>query len=258
MRAYFDDSEVTIGFDDRGRGEPIVLLHAFPLDHRMWDPVVKLVEHHVRVIAPDLRGFGESTGTGTIDDMAGDVVRLLDRARIERVAVGGLSMGGYVALAIARLFPDRLAALLLADTRAGGDSAETKTAREQAIARVASKGVRPYTGELVPKLLAPSNMKGRDVMVALASLQSPTGVAGALAAMRDRADGTKSLKKIKVPTLVLVGALDTLTPPSEAKKLAAAIPGAELIVIPNAGHLSSVDAPDQFANAIEKLLGVAR
>jgi 3-oxoadipate enol-lactonase len=256
MRAEFGVN--TIGYEDRGRGEPIVLLHGFPLDRRMWEPVIRLVEHHVRVIAPDLRGAGESTGTGTIEDMADDVVRLLDRLRIERVCLGGMSMGGYVALAISRKHPERLAGLLLADTRATADAPEGRAAREAAIATVAAKGVGPYAEEFVPKLLAPANAKGREVMVALAALQSPTGIAGALAAMRDRPDGTKALKKIQVPTLVVVGALDTLIPPAESKKLAAAIPGAELIEIPNAGHLSSVDAPDPFANAIEQLLRMAR
>jgi pimeloyl-ACP methyl ester carboxylesterase len=167
-------------------------------------------------------------------------------------------MGGYVALAFLRRHPSRVRALFLADTRAAADSAEARAGREKAIALVAAKGVSPYAEELVPKLVAPSNERALDLAMALATLQSPVGVAGALAALRDRPDATRDLADVDVPATVLVGALDAITPPAEAEKVAQAIRGAKLITVEGAGHLSALEAPDRVATAIEELMARAR
>lgn len=250
MRITLGDDE--IGCDDRGRGRAAILLHAFPLDRRMWEPVVQAVEMGMRVVTLDFRGLGESTGMGSIADWADDAARLLDRLEIERAVVGGVSMGGYAALAFAARHPQRLAGLLLADTRAGADSDEGKQKREAAIAEVARRGTKAYVEAAVPALLAEGS-KALDLALAIATLQSPTGIAAAQAALRDRPDRSKELASIDAPTTVLVGELDKVTPPAEAKKLADGIRGAKLVKIPGVGHLTPIEAPSQVADALVEL-----
>ncbi len=251
----------TLGYNDRGRGErPLLLLHAFPLDRRMWQRVAPRLERTARLVTFDLRGLGESDGDGqpSIDGFADDAAALLDALGIRRAVVGGLSMGGYAALAFARRHPERLAGLLLADTRAAADTPEGRAARDVAIARIAGEGVGPFCEEFVGKLVAPSNGAAKDHALAIALSQTPVGVAGALGALRDRPDATAHLASIAVPTTVIVGALDAVTPPSDARLLARAIPGATLVEIPGSGHLAALEAPEAFADAAEALLERAR
>jgi len=255
MIARIGDRE--LGWDDVGRGAPILLFHAFPLDRRMWSQVAERVARKVRTIALDFRGLGESTGIGSIEDAADDGARLLDHLGVARAAVGGLSMGGYVAMAFARRHPRRLSALLLADTRSAPDSEEARAGRDRAITEVATRGVRRWAESFIPKLVAPENHAARDLAMALALLQSSNGVAAALAALRDRPDATPSLSKIQVPTTVITGALDSLIPPSESEKLHAAIVNSQLLEIPKAAHLPAIESPDAFADAIESLLARA-
>ncbi len=244
---------VEIGWDDWGRGAPLLLFHAFPLDRRMWEAVARRVEHKVRVIAIDFRGLGESEGMGSIEEAADDGARLLDHLGIARAMVGGLSMGGYVSMAFARRHPSRMAGLLLADTRSAADSDEGRAARERAIAQVVTHGVAAFAGEFVPRLVAPGNKRAFDLARALALLQQPNGVAAALAALRDRPDATAGLAAIAVPTTIVVGELDALTPPADARAMHAAIAGSQLIEIPGAGHLTAIESPDRFATAVESL-----
>ena len=252
MRVRLGD--VDIGWDEVGRGTPLLLLHAFPLDRRMWQGLGQALAPGARVVTMDARGFGESTGAGTIDDFADDAAALLDHLGVARAVVGGLSMGGYVALAFARRHADRLSGLLLADTRAGADNEAGRAGRDAAIARVAGEGPAGFVGEFVPKLVAPEHRKALDLALAIAAQQTALGVAGALAALRDRPDATAGLARIAVPTQIIVGALDALTPPTEARALAAAIPGATQVEIAGAGHLSVLEAPDEFADAVRALL----
>jgi pimeloyl-ACP methyl ester carboxylesterase len=247
----------TIGYDDRGRGRPVALLHAFPLDRRMWEPVTRLIEQAVRVVTIDFRGLGDSGGMGSIADGADDLARLLDHLGIERAVVGGVSMGGYGALAFAARHAARMAGLLLVDTRAGADSDEGRAKRDAAIADVARRGTPAFVEGAVPPLLAPDAAQPRDLALAIATLQEPTGIAAALAAMRDRSDRTGELQAIAAPTTVMVGALDTLTPPAEARKLAEVIRGAKLIELPGTGHLVPLEAPGRVADAIVALVGRA-
>ena len=243
-----------LGFDDRGRGEAVVLLHAFPLDRRMWEALALDLAHAARVITLDFRGLGESEGTATIDEAADDLAALLDHLHVQRAIVCGLSMGGYVALAFSARHPARLAGLVLADTRAGEDSPEGKKARDEAIKRVAREGTNAYIEELVPRLITGRNANARGLALALAHFQSGVGVAGVLSSLRDRPDRTAALSEIRVPTTVIVGAEDTLTPPSEARKMAQAIAGAELVELAGAGHLASLEAPEAFSEAVRGLL----
>ena len=179
---------------------------------------------------------------------------MCEKLELEDVVVGGLSMGGYVALAFARKYPRLTAGLVLADTRSGADNESSKAARDLAIAAVAAHGVHPYCQQLVPTLVSVRNPSACDFALSIATMQSPAGVAGALGALRDRPDATSHLSAITAPTLVLVGAEDTLTPRTEAEKLARGIPGAELVEIPDAGHLSAIEQPARFAVAVDRFL----
>lgn len=243
-----------------GATETVVLLHAFPLDARMWEAAIAELRLDADLCTLDFPGLGESFGRfATIDDAADDVVALLDHLHVERAIACGVSMGGYVALSLAARHGARLGGLLLADTRATADSDEQRAVRDGAIARVAREGVGGYVGELVPRLCAPSSKQAREVAIAIGGLQDPLGVAGALAALRDRPDRSGMLATITVPTTVVVGSEDALTPPEEARRLSQAIPGAELVELVGVGHLSPLEAPARFAEAVRGLLGrVAR
>ena len=251
-----------VDFDDAGQGPPVVLLHAFPLARAMWQPQVAALESEYRLLVPDQRGFGGTSPFGeppSLDQMADDVAGLLDARKLsEPVTLGGLSMGGYVALAFARKYPARLRALVLADTRAEADSPEGRANREQMIAFAQTHSARDVIDQLLPKLLGPETRAHRPEVVdevrRIAVAQTPAGIIGALRAMRDRPDASPSLAHIRVPTLVLVGSDDGLTPPAAAEKLAAAIRGARLEQIPGAGHLSNLEQPERFNTAVRGFL----
>jgi pimeloyl-ACP methyl ester carboxylesterase len=244
-------------FVDEGRGDPIVFLHAFPLDGTMWDAErADLAKRH-RVIVPDLRGFGRSgalTAPTSLDDHAQDVVAILDKLGIARAAIVGLSMGGYIAFALARRYAARISRLVLADTRAAADTPEGRRARDENIALVAREGVPPLVERLLPKLLAKT--AAPDVVTRVRSVggrQTPAGVMAALAALRDRADSTPILATIDAPSLVIVGDLDEISPLAEARTFAGALPKGELEVIPGAGHLSNLESPAAFLAALHRV-----
>jgi pimeloyl-ACP methyl ester carboxylesterase len=250
-----------LSFDDAGKGDPLVLLHAFPLDGRMWLAQKDELAGEVRVIIPDLRGFGRSAdlpAARTIDEHADDVATLLDRLHLERASIAGLSMGGYVALAFARRHPHRLRRLALADTRSLPDSKEGRAGRDQNIALAQSEGVAALVERMLPKLLgakATSEMVTR--VRSLGAAQQANGIIAALAAMRDRADSTPLLSSIPVPASVIVGDFDVVAPPDEARAMGALLPRAEVEVIPDVGHLANIEAPSTFTNALRRLMARA-
>jgi 3-oxoadipate enol-lactonase len=241
-----------IAFDDVGSGAPLVLLHAFPLDRRMWWATASALAAHRRVISPDLRGFGETplAAPYSIADLADDLARLMDALGLSRATVGGMSMGGYVALAFAARHGARLEGLILADTRAGADSPEARRGRDEAIALVEASGVQAYVERQIPRLLSPDASDALRAEVRALGRQTPDAVIAGLVALRERPDRRGELPLIACPTLVMVGAQDALTPPAEAAAMAAAIPGARLVELPGAGHLSCLEAPGAFAAAL--------
>jgi len=252
-----------LAYDDEGPGRVVVLLHGFPLDRTMWEYQTTTLGSLYRVIAPDLRGHGETAapeGIYPIEDMAEDVIELLDALKIaEPIVLGGLSMGGYVALAIAVKHPKRLRGLMLMDTRAGADSFEASQGREALARRVEAEGsAEPAVSAMLPRLFSEWSRQNRADIVARVHermLRTPArAVAGALRGMAARPDRTGDLGRIAVPTLVLVGADDALTPPSEAKAMAEAIPNARLVEIPDAGHLAPLENPTAANAAILKFL----
>jgi pimeloyl-ACP methyl ester carboxylesterase len=250
MRLRIADREMT--YEDIGSGTPLVLLHAFPFDRRMWWATAAALSGRLRVITPDLRGFGESPASEaySIADLADDVAALLDGLGISRATIGGLSWGGYIALAFAARHGARLEGLILADTKAGPDSAEARRGRDEAISLVQAEGVEPYLERQLPRLLSRHASDSLRAEVQALGRQSPDAVLKALPALRDRPDRWSELPLISCPTVVIVGQEDALTPASEARAMAGAIPDAQLVELPGAGHLSNLEAPDAFAAAL--------
>jgi pimeloyl-ACP methyl ester carboxylesterase len=251
----------TTTFDDVGSGRPVVLLHAFPLSRQMWRPQLDGLQRSCRVIVPDLRGFGGSrafTGTPSVEQMADDVAALLDHLALQTAVIGGLSMGGYVALAFARRHANRLQGLILADTRAEADDAEGRANRDKLIAFTRSHPASDVIEQMLPKLISPETATNRPAIGkevrAIASVQAPAAIVAALEALRDRPDATPTLRQITVPTLILVGRDDALTPPARSEAMASQIPRATLVTIVGAGHLSNLEQPELFNNAVRAYL----
>jgi pimeloyl-ACP methyl ester carboxylesterase len=249
------------GGREHGTQPVLVLLHAFPLASEQWSADAEaLASRGLRVIAPSMRGFGgtpPAPGSLSIDAMADDVAAILDALGVtEPVVLGGLSMGGYVTLAFARRHPERLRGLVLADTRAEPDGDEARANRDKAIARVEGGDVAGYVEGLLAVLLSPVTRAERPDIVErareMAMRASASSLTTTLRALRDRPDARPGLSSIAVPVLAMAGADDTVTPPSAAQAMAAAIPGgrASVHVLPHAGHLSNLEQPAAFRDAV--------
>ena len=252
--------DVEIGYDDLGAGDPIVFLHGFPHSRALWAPQLNALVDRARCIAPDLRGFGESTAAPpfTMDQYADDVAALLDALHIERAVICGLSMGGYVALAFWRRHRARVRGLVLMDTRAGADSAEARVKRNDMIALAHERGSSAVADAMISGMVGKSTReKCPEVVDAVHRMleSAPVaGVVGGLAALREREDSTATLGTIDVPVLVVVGEEDVLTPPSEAAMLHAGIRGSTLEVIAGAGHVSNVERPAAVNHILSEFL----
>ena len=243
-----------------GPGDPLVLLHAFPLNGKMFEPQITAFSGDRRVVAPDYPGFGRSPRTPAQPDMryyAEGLGDLLDRLHLERVVLGGVSMGGYVAFECMRLFPERISALVLADTRPEPDPAEMREARNEMALSVARDGVEVLVELQMKRLLSPESLQDGGLVGKVSSIileNSPDGAVAALGAMRERPDSRPLLGEIDVPTLVVGGEEDNISSPEVMGAMAAEIPGARHLTIPNVGHLSSLEAPDEFNAALGDFL----
>jgi 3-oxoadipate enol-lactonase len=256
-------SEITLSrtqsrltYRDQGSGPVVVLIHAFPLDSSMWDGQIAALSARYRVVAPDLPGFGGSDVQEglTVDAAADAVAEVLDRLGADGpVFVGGLSMGGYVALAFGRLYPQRVHGLILADTKADPDDEAARAKRDDAIRKVQDHGVSALVENMLPNLIHAGGSVGEKVR-AIANRQSAAGVSAALRALRDRPDARPALPHMAAPVLVIVGEHDAVTPPEKAEELAAGLSNARLVRIPAAGHLSNLDDPDMFNAAVTTFL----
>jgi 3-oxoadipate enol-lactonase len=236
----------------------VVFLHAFPLSSAMWEPQRGILGHRT-VLTPDFPGFGgRPVDAPDLERFARTVLDHMDAAGIARAIIVGLSMGGYVAFRLHALRPDRVAALVLADTKAGSDDQAGKAKRTDQAARVREEGVEWLAEALLPALLGETTRKTRPEAVAtvreMAARAHPEGVARALEAMRERPDSTAGLEMIQVPVLALVGEEDTLTPEAEARKIAEGVPDGRLLVLPGAGHLSNLERPEAFNEALLSFL----
>ena len=246
-----------VNVEDHGEGVPLVLLHGFPLSMAMWDPIRTGLTETARVITPDLRGFGESdkpVGDYSMASFADDVLRLIDALGLEKIVLGGHSMGGYVALRFAAAHAERLAGLVLVDSRAEADPPEGRERRDAAIARIERDGGAGFLDDFVPNLIAASTRERAPRFVAelrSVAAEVPDHVLiGCLRGMRDRPASTELLATIAVPALVIVGAEDAITPPASARAMAELLPQATLAVIPGAGHTPPVERPLPTAEAM--------
>jgi len=244
-----------------GDGPPVILVHGYPLDGAMWSGVARALAPRFRVLKPDLPGRGETAAPseGRLGDYADFVQAVLD-ALPAPAGLAGFSMGGYVALELVRRRPERLRALALVDTRASADDETGRTKRDEAIATVRASGVGAIAAAMRPRLLSPRSLSNRDLVERVDRImnrQKPETVEGDLIAMRDRPDARNRLREIAIPTLVLVGEDDTLTPPEDSEAMAAAIPEARLVRIGRAGHLAPMERPGAVAAALGDFFAVA-
>jgi 3-oxoadipate enol-lactonase len=240
---------------------PVVLLHGFPFNRSLWREQVEALSETRRVVAPDLRGHGETSlgdGPATMEEMAEDLAALLDELEVGRAVVGGLSMGGYAALAFVRAHPERVAALILADTRAQADTDDVRRTREETARRALAEGMEPIADAIMPKLFAPATREQRPDLIARVREMilgtKPAGAAAALRGMASRRDQTDLLETIDAPTLIIVGSEDTVTPPADAEVMHAKIRGSRLVKIEGAGHVSNVERPGEFNRALAEFL----
>jgi 3-oxoadipate enol-lactonase len=251
--ALVDDAE--IAFDDVGSGLPVVFIHAFPLNRTMWDPQLGALVAECRCIAIDLRGMGESSAQGpfSMDRYADDVVGVLDTLQVEQAVIVGLSMGGYVAFALWRRHRQRVRALVLADTRATADPPDAVERRRTLIELASTQGSTAIANAQIAGLVGKTTRDKRpDIYDAIHRMiaQAPSaGIIGALEAMIARPDSTGTCATIDVPTLVIAGDEDVLTPPAAARAVHEAIAGSHLEILRQAGHLSSLERPAAF-NAV--------
>lgn len=252
---------MSYGERGEGPGDPLILLHGFPLNRKMWAPQVEAFSATRRVITPDYPGFGASPRPCAQPDMryyAEGVLGLLDKLGLDRVVLGGLSMGGYVAFACLRLFPERISALLLANTRPDPDDEDARETRRKMARRVAEEGVEVIPELQIERLFAPEVLKNNKKVVefvhGIMLDSSPDGAVAALGAMRDRPDSTGLLGKINVPTLVISGEKDTIATPEVMSEMAANIPGSHYHIISAAGHLSNLEAPEEFNTTLREFL----
>ncbi|HKG61216.1 MAG TPA: alpha/beta fold hydrolase [Pyrinomonadaceae bacterium] len=247
-----------LAYTDTGVGRPIVLIHGYPFNRSLWTEQIPSLSNSYRIIAPDLRGFGDSEASSqdisTMNQLAADVAALMDHLEIPRATIGGLSMGGYVALAFYKQFHSRVRALILADTRAQADTEEAKQTRAQQAQKALSEGMAGIADAMLPKLLTPETVSKRPEIVKFVRdmmLQTkPEGAAAALRGMAEREDQTALLPKITVPTLILVGAEDAITPVADSEKMHHAIDTSRLVVLDHAGHVSNLERTQQFNDAV--------
>jgi len=250
---------------DQGQGAPLLLVHGFPLDHSMWDAQVAEFSRDHRVIAPDLRGFGGSDlGSQPISmgGLADDLAALLDELRVtEPIVFCGLSMGGYIAWQFWDRHPARLGKLILCDTRAAADSAEAAAGRRESAARVLREGTAGLVEGMVPKLFAEATLRAAPDLVGqvrhVMETTHPQAIAAALLAMAERPNMEPRLAEIAVPTLVLCGQFDAITPAEEMRRMAAAMPSAPFQEVAAAGHMSPLEQPVAVNQAIRQFLGSA-
>jgi pimeloyl-ACP methyl ester carboxylesterase len=239
----------------------LVWLHAFPLSSGMWEPQLTAVPTGWRVLAPDLAGQGASddhAGPPSIDDYASDLEALMDAIGISSAVIGGVSMGGYATLACHRHMPSRARGYVLADTKAGPDTPAAREGREKMLQIIDAHGVDGVADEMLPKMLGPTTRHSRPNVESrvrvLVETNSAEGLRRAVHRLRDRPDAVPQLASMAVPTLVMVGEEDAVTPLTEARLMAETIPSATLTVIPAAGHVSNLENPAAFNAALNTWL----
>lgn len=250
----------TLSYSAAGNGVPLVLIHGYPLSARMWLPQRSGLADAAQMLAPDLWGFGESTpvAKATIGSFADEVRALMDERGIDRAVICGLSMGGYITFEFCDRYPDRVAGVILANTKSTPDTPEGKAGRDKSAELARTQGVEAIIAAMLPKLLAPANYAQNPALVAevgeIMRQSTVPGIVSALGAMRDRPDYTPLLPRITRPALVIGGTDDQLFPRAEFERMANGLPDVRLVLLPQAGHLSNLEQPDLFNDAVKQFL----
>lgn len=251
---------VRIAYEEAGEGLPIIFIHGFPLSRRMWSPQISTLSKKYRVIALDLRGFGESDkppGPYSIEDFADDVASLMLELDAAPGVVAGHSMGGYISFQLIRKHSKQVQSLILTNTRAEADSEEKKKSRLALMEKIRREGKDRFLDESAARLLSPQNAKKADLVRQVRGFMegcTEETLIATLKALAERPDNTELLKKIKVPTLIVAGDEDQIVPVESAIFMARTIPNAAISLIKGTGHLSNFENPKEFNNAIDKFL----
>lgn len=245
---------IEVAYKRQGTGKPLVLLHGYPLDHHLWDDLIPYLEDTFDLILPDLRGFGSSSTVASpysLDDFANDLTALLDHLNVSQAYIAGHSMGGYIALAFAREYPQYIGGLALISSQVAIDSPERKEGRHKTAAEVLEKGIQGVVDSMVPKFTPNQELLGtvRQLMQRQASL----AYAGALRAMAERHDATELVASFRFPMVLVHGEADELIPVARAREIKAVAPQAVLVELPGVGHLPMLEAPQATANALKSL-----
>jgi len=247
---------IKLAYIRRGKGTPLVLIHGFPLDHTSWEEVASLLENEFDIITPDLRGFGQSTTVETpytVTDMADDLAGLLDHLAIEKTAIAGHSMGGYVALAFAKKYPQRVRGLGLVSSQAAADAPDRKEGRYKTAADVAEKGVGIVVEAMTPKLSADVNVQ--TIVRAVIEKQSKSGVIGALKAMAEREELIQHLSSFTFPLLLIHGDADIMIPVERATEIKSVLPSAKFVSVEGAGHMPMMEFARATADGLRFFSG---
>lgn len=259
MQAHTNEP-LHIAHEESGDGLPVVLLHPFPLDHSYWTPQLTAFVDHCRVIAPDMRGFGDTplAPPHSIDRHADDVAVLLDRLSIESAVIGGCSIGGYIALAMWRRHRARIRGLMLFDTRARADNDQERLGRARQIDVARERGAATVAEQMLPGMLgATTHERHPEIVECVRHIMmraTAEGIISAEEAMMSRADSTALLATIDVPTLIVCGAEDAATPPHESRQMHDRVAGSVLEIIEGAGHLSTIERPAAVNHVIREFL----
>jgi pimeloyl-ACP methyl ester carboxylesterase len=255
---FITDDGVRLYYLDEGQGPAVLLLHAFPLNADSFRPQIAALSGRYRFIVPDHRGFGRSAlgaGPTEMSRLARDALGILDLLKIPRAIIGGVSMGAYATMALLRQDAGRAQALVLADTQAGADDEAGKLRREETARAVMEKGIDVLVESMMPRIVAPEAVPTvRAEVAAMIRSNKPEGAAAALRGMALRTDSKDVLSRFAGPALVVVGDQDTLTPPARAREMKELLPSAELSIISGAGHLSNLEKPDAFNQALDSFL----
>ncbi|MGD1046452.1 MAG: alpha/beta fold hydrolase [Bacteroidota bacterium] len=251
---------IAINYNERGmpQGLPVVFIHGFPFNHEMWEPQMSVIPNNIHAIAYDVRGHGDSDvgdGQYTIELFVDDLIALLDHLLIEKAVLCGLSMGGYIALRTFERHPDRVCGLILCDTKSEPDTNAAKIKRTVTMKAVKAAGVQPFAEDFVRAIFWEKTFEKNPSIIAfikqIICANSQRGICGTLLALAARTDTTQALSSINIPTCIIVGEHDKLTPPSDAQTMHTMIEGSELYILPHAAHMSNLENVQEFN---EKLL----
>jgi pimeloyl-ACP methyl ester carboxylesterase len=258
--AQVNINNINLAFDDTGSGRPVILLHGYPFNRTLWGSQIAALKNNFRVITPDLRGFGESEAAepATMALMAQDVAALMDALDIPKAIIGGLSMGGYVLLSFYKQFTNRVEALVLADTRPQADTEEGKQNRVKQREQILRDGMGLTADTMLPKLLTPETVSTRpDIVNHVRNMimnTKPAGAAAALMGMATREDQTELLQQIGVPTLIVVGREDPITPVQDSQLMHERVQGSRLIILEDAAHVSNLEQTESFNGVLKSFL----